>query len=432
MSKLMTFVKPKPNKMMISLLEPLNNYGFLMGVPLLNKIPLIKNIPLIGKGLCHINKFTYHENTINNIKSIDKYISFVGPNHPEFFTDWMLDKYIIGSHFKLMASWATHNIINGMGDMMQKFWLSNNLIAQIPKSDNAEGKAYSIEVALSGNPVLLHPEGMVHWSSDHISPIYNGIIDFAIQAHEKKNIDKDVVIFNPTWKLVFNNDIEKLINKEIDAIAKELKIHIKNIDTSSKFFELHIKNIQRLSTKYNIPYIESFDFTHLKSNFIKNSLLKISEYVECSYNNSLTLQENFKLISHQYKKDKEIKQFNIDSYPISKLLHDIEQLFKFNETYYKKNYLTQEHLAESLQRFRISFCNKGLKNKFHKFIPIPLSHRTCHVLCEEPINISQILKINPNIDKLQIKEIVQTQMQKNIDKINLLYEYKFKKYQSFF
>src|SRR5262245_45941358 len=57
--------------------------------------------------------------------------AFLGPNHPEFFTDWMIDKEISRRASPLMAHWAAYDIVN-MNPMAQGFWLRNNLIANAP------------------------------------------------------------------------------------------------------------------------------------------------------------------------------------------------------------------------------------------------------------------------------------------------------------
>ena len=91
--------------------------------------------------------------------------TFITPNHPEFFTDWMIDKEIIARVSPLAASWATHGVVNGLGRLAQKFWLANNLIAQIP-GNSAAARAHSVAWALEGHGVLLHPEGGVGWHNN--------------------------------------------------------------------------------------------------------------------------------------------------------------------------------------------------------------------------------------------------------------------------
>ena len=67
--------------------------------------------------------------------------TFIAPNHPEFFTDWMIDKEISARVSPLAAAWATHVVVNGIGWLAQKFWLANNLIAQIPGNSAAGARA---------------------------------------------------------------------------------------------------------------------------------------------------------------------------------------------------------------------------------------------------------------------------------------------------
>ncbi len=91
--------------------------------------------------------------------------TFVTPNHPEFFTDWMLDKEISARVCPRAAFWATNGVVNGLGLAAQKFWLANNLIAQIP-GNSEPAREHSVAWALKGHVVLLHPEGAVGWHAD--------------------------------------------------------------------------------------------------------------------------------------------------------------------------------------------------------------------------------------------------------------------------
>src|SRR5262245_23132371 len=54
--------------------------------------------------------------------------AFLGPVHPEFTTDWLLDKEVSRLASPLMAHWASYEIVNA-SPAAQWFWLRNNLIA---------------------------------------------------------------------------------------------------------------------------------------------------------------------------------------------------------------------------------------------------------------------------------------------------------------
>ena len=58
-------------------------------------------------------------------------VAFLGPAHPEFLTDWMIDKEISCLCSPLMAHWASYEIVN-LSPAVRSFWLANNLIANVP------------------------------------------------------------------------------------------------------------------------------------------------------------------------------------------------------------------------------------------------------------------------------------------------------------
>ena len=127
-----------------------------------------------------------------------------------------LVKYICGKYAPQTACWATHEVVNGMGPKMQKFWLNNNLVAAIPGSGNEEAKQYSIESALRGDGVLLHPEGKVNWTSDYVQKIFPGCIEMAKKVAEKKTTYLVPIV----WKLKFKKNIEPRLHKEVNYIEK--------------------------------------------------------------------------------------------------------------------------------------------------------------------------------------------------------------------
>ena len=131
--------------------------------------------------------------------------TFITPNHPEFFTDWMIDKEIMARVSPLAAAWATHVVVNGIGRLAQKFWLANNLIAQIP-GNSAPARAHSVAWAAQGHGVLLHPEGGVGWHNDHVAPLMPGAVEMALEAlaeGRKSNPQFQAWVAPVVWKLAF-------------------------------------------------------------------------------------------------------------------------------------------------------------------------------------------------------------------------------------
>ena len=72
-------------------------------------------------------------------------------------------------------------MVNGLGKLVQKFWLANNLIAQIP-GNSEPAREHSVDWALKGNVVLLHPEGAVGWHGNYVAPLMPGAVEMALEA----------------------------------------------------------------------------------------------------------------------------------------------------------------------------------------------------------------------------------------------------------
>jgi hypothetical protein len=147
--------------------------------------------------------------------------AFLGPNHPEFLTDWMIDKEISRRVSPLMAHWASYEIVNG-SSFTQRFWLANNLIANAPGGD---GKEYSIRWALAGHGVLLHPEGTATWQGERVGPLLPGIVDMAWDAARQlrsRRVSRPVFVVPIVWRLRFIGDPAHGLEREMAHIERAL------------------------------------------------------------------------------------------------------------------------------------------------------------------------------------------------------------------
>src|SRR5262249_20367136 len=121
---------PRPAPWLIHVLGAVNRFAILPGVLKLRRfdLPAADRARLAGA----VNRGT---------------AAFLGPVHPEFLTDWMVDKEISRRVSPLMAHWASYEIVNA-SPPVRAFWLANNLIANVP---GGAGKAYSVDWALRGH-----------------------------------------------------------------------------------------------------------------------------------------------------------------------------------------------------------------------------------------------------------------------------------------
>ena len=147
--------------------------------------------------------------------------AFLGPNHPEFFTDWMVDKELSFRVSPLMAHWASYEIVN-VSPAAQWLWLRNNLVANVP---GGGGREYSIRWALAGHGVLLHPEGTASWHGERVGPLMPGIVDMAWETCARARAagrDRPVFVVPIVWRLRFTGDVSRRLAREMALIERAL------------------------------------------------------------------------------------------------------------------------------------------------------------------------------------------------------------------
>ena len=226
-SRLNSFVAPVPNRALIGLMTPVNRILMLKGVPLLRDLPPLNRVPGF-RGIANVRQIDFPDADCARLAAVcgAGKATFLTPNHPEFFTDWMIDKYVVSKVSPLAASWATNGVVNGLGPVAQKFWLANNLIAQIPGSNGA-ARDHSVSWAAQGHGVLLHPEGMVGWHGDWVAPLMPGAAEMAAEALDRGRAADSAFqawIAPIVWKFKFLRDVDAELGTECAYVEGRLKI----------------------------------------------------------------------------------------------------------------------------------------------------------------------------------------------------------------
>lgn len=396
------FQKPKPNKWLIKILVPLNRFINLQGIKLLQWIPIMGKMPVI-RGLCDVSVIDFPELDAERLKHLidtPDHVVFIGPNHPEFYTDWMLDKEISARCAPMVASWATHDIVNGMGKAMQKFWLANGLIAQIPGATK-DAKDYSIDHALAGHGVLLHPEGKVGWHSNTIGPLFDGIIDMAREA-KRRAPDKKVFIAPIVWKLYFHHNVLVDLHTEMDWIEERLALlpsYHHELDERLPLLLGHILlNIagqHGVLVKSDVPSVMIEDVIHGLRHLLAT---------ECNIDASLPWREALKLLKeempHGAKK-------------ASQIARHIDALSRWQFGMYHRDKITYEEIAEWLQLVRITMISGHWKDALHRIVPRPIAGRYAVIRMTEPFEI-----INGFDESRDLNDMIRERMQLCLDGIH--------------
>ena len=213
-SRPVRWVPPNPNRTVMWLLGVVNRWFLLGGLPLLRLIPVIRDLPMVH-GYFWVRAIDIPAGDRRNLENAVNRatVAFMGPNHPEFGTDWMIDKQLSTLVAPRMASWADRGIVAAA----PRFWGMNNLVA----NDGGEAvKKYSVDWALTGEGVLLHPEGSVRWTNDRVHPLFPGIAQMAMMAAHRT--DKPVYIVPLVWKYRFVGDVSGRIHREMRIIEAGL------------------------------------------------------------------------------------------------------------------------------------------------------------------------------------------------------------------
>ena len=402
------FVRPKPNAMLIRALAPVNTVLCLKGLPLLRDIPGLNRIPGI-RGICNVRHIDFpkaDQDRLSKICAGDK-IVFLAPNHPEFFTDWMLDKYVTSLTCTMAANWATHGVVNGLGAMMQKFWLANNLIAQIP-GNPGPSRAYSVEWAGKGHGVLLHPEGGVGWHSNYIAPLFPGALEMAREALAEHPAG-EAYVAPVVWKLVFEGDVTSRLHKECGYVEGKLKI--RRGDDGDKIAErvFHIYQVllERDEEKWGVAVDISANYRHRQLALIKALRQKLCDQIHDSY----VPQEGELLLRGARRWMREHKKAE-NRRLVRDLVNTIARHESLDEYAFENETVTQEELAEHIKRIRRDYCKGTLKDTLNAFVPQAAGRRTAHIRVPEPFALH-----GKEGKKVKLEDL-RTRMQESLDTIN--------------
>lgn len=352
----LSFPRPKPNFAFMALLAQANRWV------MLKRRFRISDIDLPSADRERLARATHPDNA-----------TFVAPNHPEFGLDWMLDKEISRLVAPRMAAWAAHEIIAAA----PWFWTRNNLV-----SNRGRGAAleYSIDWALKGSVVLLHPEGMVRWTSDTVHPLFAGIAEMSVSAAQRSaaaGLGRITFVAPVVWKARYTHDVSDGILAEITYIEHALGVERgTGANVAERFRHLNESVLAR--------QIARFGFTPGSSHS--------QDYFE--------RQDDFR----RWLVDDLLSRYDIEpSESLDQLIHrlgrvatgddrarqrEAARLGGFARAWYDSPTLTQEQIHESLKRVRADLVRGGVANRIHNMLPKPYGPRMVHMRVPGPILVS--------------------------------------------
>jgi hypothetical protein len=395
---------------MIAVTSLINRLFMFNHVPLLDRVPVLNRIPGIA-GVTRIKRIDLPAADSARLEEAvnEQTVAFIAPNHPEFFTDWLLDKALSTRFAPLMASWATHAIVNGMGRVAQWFWLKNNLIAQIPGAGGAAGKKFSVEWALKGYSVLLHPEGQVGWHSDHIAPLFPGVVEMAFEAASQTcntSYPRPVHIAPVVWKMRFIRDVSAALHREMSYVEKRLKLaNGAQLSLEKRVDAAQREMLARAERKWGRDTTGEALSYGARHGFLMDSLLRVAEArldligaapepgLPRSYRTRLESTGRYAEFTARLRRVEKAararrKAGEVVSEETNRAVKTLQKLAMFMPELYTEASLTQEHLAETIKRLRQVYCRGTLRDELNAIAPLAAGPRVAHVRVAPALNIN--------------------------------------------
>ena len=390
-SRSLQFHEPRPSRLLMWLLGLVNRWCLLKGLPGLRRIPLVRDLPLV-RG--HFRIQTVEIPTADRVRLAravnPNTAAFIGPNHPEFGLDWMMDKEISTFVAPHMASWAAHGIVRSA----PRFWTKNNLVAN---DGGAAATEYSVNWALKGRGVLLHPEGSVRWTSNRVHPLYHGIAEMATEAARRaaaSRTGRPVYIVPIVWKYHYSRDVSPRIHREIDLIERELQLDRSNgSSVSERFRALHenILNRQMKEFRFDPGSVAGLHF------FVRQEAFRAHLVDELESRYAIEpigpLERRIGRLARVIAAALKGLRGGEDAERKATLVRDLAavkeagRLSGFSRDAYNTPVLTQEQVFECLKRIRADLVGRGIRNTLHNFLPTPYGPRVAHIRVPDPILI---------------------------------------------
>ena len=321
--------------------------------------------------------------------------AFLGPNHPEFMTDWMLDKEISRLVSPLMAHWASYEIVNA-SPIAQRFWLANNLIANPP---GGNGREYSVRWALAGHGVLLHPEGTASWHADRVGRLLPGIVEMAWEACSRaRSAGRDVPVFivPVVWKLHFADDVSRGLAREMAHIERRLGLPSgEGLALERRFLALQGNLLTRQCARFEITVrglgspLAGRDYFDVQA----EAAMQVRRRLEARYGTAESDYPRFERVTRRAIRERGAKDPQ-GARRDRALLNELQRLHGFTREHYPGETLTQEQIAENLKRTRASLVTRGFADALHNTVPVAVDARIARIRVPEPIAVHEAWSVD--------------------------------------
>ena len=411
--------RPRPNAGLMWILGVVNRWLLLKGLPILRMIPIVRDLPF-AHGYFWIREIDLpasDRSTLERAVNVGT-AAFLGPNHPEFGTDWLIDKEVSSFVAPRMASWADRSIVAAAPG----FWGMNNLIA----NDGGDAaKDYSVQWAIEGEGVLLHPEGTVRWTNDIVHPLFSGIAQMAMKAAART--DKPVFIVPLVWKYRYVRDVSRRMHREMRILEDGLelpRLHRLSVPLRFQALQLNIlaRQMRRFSYEVTAANEDFFGLQHTFQLFLIETLEQ-RHSVEHSHDTDKQLARLARVIRATLSdSESDVTRDGVARRASLKnelaMAEEAKRLGEFTREIYGTPTLTQEQLFESLKRTRDRLLRRGWRHMIANMLPRPFGPRVVHIGVPEPILVTRADAARGEGHETRLLALARMRMQEKLNEIN--------------
>ena len=308
--------------------------------------------------------------------ALTRYPTFLAPHHPEFMTDWLLDKEISRRVSPLMAHWASYEVVN-IHPIAQWVWLRNNLIANAP---GGSGKEHSVRWARAGHGVLLHPEGAPSWHGERVGPLVPGVIDMAWEASRENGTE--ALVAPLVWKLHFPCDVSRPLHRALSHVESLLATPSReDLPLEQRFASLQCAVLERSLARHgSARRVSEKEFFAVQEEHAERLLAHMESLIGATQGDRA---RRVHALRRRILASTEKERARADR----RILAEIERLGHFTKEHYGGPMLTQEQIAESLSQIRLALAGRGWREGLFGVLPVAVAPRVASIRAPSPLAI---------------------------------------------
>jgi len=306
------------------------------------------------------------------------------PNHPEYFTDWMLDKWLAVRFAPLAACWADAAVVNGMGRFMGWLWLSNGLVAVVRGDELEKALTYSAQCLARGHGALIHPEGEVNWDNEALGIMRAGAVRIAERGAELAGRPAHVAPL--TWFIRFREDATPGLQRELDYVESRLGVHAPRLaGPAQRLGHLYDTLIERQADAFGLEIGPREDgFAHRFERGLAHALQRLTEAWPDYRPAELPAEP---VAAARAWRSTSRKVANPDA-EFRRQIGVLDRMLRLVPAAVNDPTVTQEQVSERLKRLRLDWLRGTMRDNVTRFVPRAAAQRDAFVRVCEPLEVT--------------------------------------------